>query len=291
MRYYHTAIKLRCLQVLLCLPLLSAAQTPLVFFNHALLVLDSSDYRLFSTSSFVKDSLAGFFSRSTQTGTTSWSGAYLFGASTYLELFPPSGSDHADGTAAFALSTETVGDLDQLKAILGKQHLVHTEIKNRKLADTLVPWFQALYFDDTGVSGRAVINCWLMEYEMSWFLFNHLDTSNNSVKRSGYLASHRTERQDKYLADITGIVFYASETEIAYYTKLLLHCGLTKTAEGSLQTPDHFRISFTKSTHRHKYPVQQITFSTAKPIHKDIRISENILLHLKGKTGSLNFNE
>jgi hypothetical protein len=219
-------------------------QIPSLQINHAYLVLDSSDYSALTNSDFVKNEFSGFFTRSTSTNTTSWTGAYIFGDINYLEIFAPSASEHPVGTSAISLGADHIGDLEKVEEILAKNYKTRLELKQRNINDSLVPWFQALYIIDSSFSKISNISFWIMEYKKDYFLFNHLATVGDSVSRRAYLIQHEEKRKNKFLKRFSGIEFYATTPEINFYRLLLSKCGFKKTGRNSFISSEGFTIIF-----------------------------------------------
>lgn len=267
-----------------------AGQVPSLQINHAFLVLDSSDYSALTNSDFIKNEFSGFFTRSTSTNTTSWTGAYIFGDINYLEIFAPSGSEHPVGTSAFSLGADHIGDLVKTKDILAKKYRTQIEIKQRKVKDSIIPWFQALYIIDSSFSNFASISFWIMEYEKDYFLFNHWDTNGDSVTRKVYLLQHEEKRRNKILKRFSGIEFYATKSEVDFYSFLLLNCGFTKISLTSFISTEGFKITFKPKLKSSKYSIKNLQFATSKSSHQEIAISDHIKVVLNGDVGSLEFN-
>lgn len=268
----------------------SFSQNPSLQFNHSFIVLDSSDYLALTSSDFVKNELAGFFTRSTNTKTISWTGSYIFGDMNYLEIFAPSGSEHPLGTSAISLGSDRVEDLQKAEEVLSKTYKTQIELKQRKVKDSILPWFRALYILDSGFAETSNISFWIMEYERDYFLFNHWDTSRNLVSRKIYLDQHKEKRENKYLSRFTGIEFYATKSEIDFYNSVLIKCGFRKVDYHSYISTEGFTISFQLKPKGSKYTLKNLWFETMKSVFRTIQISDHIKIDLKGEVGSIEFN-
>ncbi len=174
-------------------------QTPKMQFNHCFLVLDSADYSALINSEFIKNEFSGFFTKKSTTSYMSWIGAYIFGDINYLEIFAPSASEHKTGSSAIALSADHIGDLLILQKKFTEDYITKIEIKDRKVSDTLIPWFKALYINDSIFFSKSNIGFWIMEYEKDYFSFNQLKTIGDSVSRIQYLKQHDEKRENKSL--------------------------------------------------------------------------------------------
>src|SRR5262245_25938423 len=91
----------------------SAADRQLLYFNHAYTVLDRTTADAIENSDYLRD-FASFEIRTTTGGGTTWTGRYLYGQHTYLELFAEGdlpGQDAEFGSAGMGVMTEHAGDL------------------------------------------------------------------------------------------------------------------------------------------------------------------------------------
>lgn len=284
---------LRSLILSICLPLLftatSIAQQTRAQFNHAFIVLDSSDYDALLRSQFIQDEFSGFFTRSSVTNTSSWTGAYIFGDKNYVEFFGPSGSQHKVGDAAMAFGFDRIGEIYKMQTILNKNYNTTIETRQRKMNDSLVAWFDALYITDSVFFAQSHIETWFMEYRKEYFLFNKFPASQDLVSRKNYLLQHADKRKGKYLSEFTGITFYATEAEINYYSSLLLRSGFKQMPNLSFKSTEGFIIDFQKRTVHTKYAIKSFQFSTTTPVFKDIEISNGIHIHITGNKGEINF--
>ena len=259
-------------------------------FNHAYLVLDSADYTALISSDFIKNEFAGFFTRSTSTNSVSWTGAYFYGDINYLEIFAPSASEHPVGSSAMSLGTDRVGDLLKMKAILAKDYTIQLEHSQRKVNDSLISWFEALYIKDSTFFKASSILFWIMEYEKDYFLFNKLDFREDSVSRKTYLAQHEEKRRNKYLQRFTGLEFQATKSEIHYYCSLLLKCGFRKIKKNTFLSTEGFKMSFLPRQKDAKYSINSLQFVTTKPSFQTVKISNRLKVILNGDTGNFQFN-
>lgn len=272
------------------LTIAALGQSPKLQFNHAFVVLDSTDYSALINSQFIKNEFSGFFTRSTSTSSASWTGAYIFGDINYLEIFAPSASEHHIGNSAIALGPDNSGDLQKANDILSKYYKTKVELKERKVNDNLIPWFEALYIIDSSFSSNSDIDFWIMEYKKEYFQFNHWNINGDSVTRKAYLAQHEEKRKGKFLKRFTGITFYGSKTEIQFYSSLLLLCGFTKSSRNSFISLEGFLISFVPKKPNSLYSVRSLQFETSKPSFQKISISDHIQITFQGQKGQIKFN-
>ncbi|MBP2471321.1 hypothetical protein JOF53_000193 [Crossiella equi] len=139
----------------------------LLFFNHAYGVLDRETADAIEHSAYLKD-FANFEVRTTTgSGGEVWTGRYLMGRETYLELFGV--GDLAGtklGNTGMAVSTEHQGDSSTVVKRLTGQGIKPIEFtQTRDFGDGKpVPWFDAVYPTDQFDSFFA----WSMEYRQEY---------------------------------------------------------------------------------------------------------------------------
>ena len=120
----------------------SSSDRQLLFYNHSYGVLDRETADAIEHSDYLKD-FANFLVRTTTgTGGQTWTGRYLMGRETYLELFGVgdiSGPDGTLGSAGLGLSTERDGDLATAATLYAEaaeaaQNLAERDHLNREAA-------------------------------------------------------------------------------------------------------------------------------------------------------------
>lgn len=258
-------------------------------FNHCFLVLDSSDYLKLTSSAFINNEFSGFFTKNTITGSASWTGAYLFGDNNYLEIFAPSASNHQVGNSAIALGTDYTGDLLSIQKVLEKDFKIKVELKERKVNDSLIPWFQALYIVDSSFFSQSNIDFWIMEYQREYFSFNHWNSHGDSITRKQYLAQHEEKRKNKYLKRFTGITFCVNENVRLFYSSLLLKCGFKQVSNNAFISSEGFKIGFKLKEPTDTYSIKSIQFVTSTPSHREITISNHINIIINDTEGEIIF--
>ncbi|MDX6363856.1 MAG: hypothetical protein QOC85_2866, partial [Streptomyces sp.] len=150
-------------------PLLPSRQ--LLFYNHAYGVLDRETADAIEHSGYLRE-FANFQVRTTTgSGGTTWTGRYLYGRETYLELFGVGdlpGQDAAFGSTGMGLSVEHAGDLDTVIQRLRDQGVANPVDfqQTRDFGDGVpVPWFDAVLTTEQYDSFGA----WGMEYRPEYF--------------------------------------------------------------------------------------------------------------------------
>ncbi|MFJ7339161.1 DUF5829 family protein [Streptomyces sp. NPDC101110] len=207
-----------------------AAAGRLLFYNHAYGVLDRVTADAIEHSAHLRD-FADFQVRTTTgAGGQTWTGRYLRGRETYVELFGVGdvpGKDGTLGSAGLGVSTERAGDLpvvvDRLRKA-GVSEPVEFQ-QTRDFGDGVpVPWFDAVL--TTGE--YDLFGAWGMEYRPEYFADPRSGTEPAShpgdVGRERYLPD---TYRDRRMRDVTGIRIAVTARDLASTVPLLKAGGLT----------------------------------------------------------------
>jgi hypothetical protein len=199
------------------------ADRQLLFYNHAYGVLDRETADAVEHSGYLRD-FANFQVRTT-TGADgrTWTGRYLMGRETYLELFGEGdlpGQDGTSGAAGLGLSTERAGDLATVTGRLRDQGVEPVEFRQtRDFGDGVpVPWFDAVFTTTT----YDAFGAWGMEYLPEYFADPRGNTEPASypgdVGRERYLSD---DYQDRLMRDVTYVHLGVTETDLGNTVPLL----------------------------------------------------------------------
>ncbi|MFJ3877874.1 DUF5829 family protein [Streptomyces sp. NPDC090077] len=202
---------------------------PLLFYNHAYGVLDRETADAVEHSAYLRD-FANFQVRTTTgAGGETWTGRYLMGRETYLELFGVGdlpGQDGTLGAGGLGLSAERAGDLATVTARLRDQGVPDpvTFRQTRDFGDGVpVPWFDAVF-----TTGQYdAFGAWGMEYLPEYFADPRGNTEPASrpgdVGRERYLSDGY---RDHLMKDVTSIRLGLTARDLANTVPLLRAGGL-----------------------------------------------------------------
>ena len=196
----------------------------LLFYNHSYGVLDRETADAIEHSGYLRD-FANFQVRTT-TGADgqTWTGRYLTGRETYLELFGVgdiAGQDGTLGSAGLGLSTERAGDqatvIERLKAEGVTDPVLF--LQTRDFGDGVpVPWFDAVL---TTLEYDAY-DAWAMEYRPEYFADPRGNTEPaafpGDVGRERYLSDLY---RDRLMRDVTSVRFAVTAGDLADTVPLL----------------------------------------------------------------------
>ncbi|GGN09417.1 hypothetical protein GCM10011609_56430 [Lentzea pudingi] len=209
----------------------------MLFYNHAWGTFDRATADAVEHSRYLRE-FADFEVRTT-TGADGkvWTGRYLRGRETYLEVFglgDVPGQDGELGAAGLGLSTERDGDIEKLKVRLraaGEKPIDF--LQTRDFGDGKpVPWFDSLFL----VEKYERFGAWAMEYRDEY-----MDDPRSKVGPARFPGDVTRERylpdayQDKLMRDITFIRLAVTPSDLADTLPLLRAGGFSLwTEDGSV---------------------------------------------------------
>ncbi|MCX4966592.1 DUF5829 family protein [Streptomyces sp. NBC_00654] len=200
------------------------APRQLLFFNHAYGVLDRETADAIEHSGYLRD-FAEFQVRTT-TGAdgATWTGRYLMGRETYLELFGVGdlpGQDGTHGSTGMGISAERAGDLKTVVQRLRDQGTADpVEFRQtRDFGDGVpVPWFDAVFT----TTQYDAFGAWGMEYLAEYFADPRGNTEPaaypGDVGRERYLSDGY---RSHVMRDVTSVRLAVTEGDLADTVPLL----------------------------------------------------------------------
>lgn len=200
----------------------------MLFYNHAYGVLDRETADAIERSDYLRD-FANFQVRTTTgAGGQTWTGRYLMGRETYLELFGVGdlpGQDGTFGSTGMGISAERAGDLVTVTERLRDQGIADP-IEFRQTRDfgdgVPVPWFDAILTTDQYDGFGA----WAMEYLPEYFADPRSNTEPadypGDVGRERYLSDGYS---DHLMRDVTSVRLAVTERDLADTVPLLRAAG------------------------------------------------------------------
>lgn len=202
----------------------TATERQRLFYNHAYGVLDRETADAIEHSAHLRDFAAFQVRTTTGAGGQTWTGRYLMGRETYLELFGVGdlpGKDGTLGATGMGVSTEHAGDLPAVIERLRKAGITDpvTFRQTRDFGDGVpVPWFDTVF--TTGE--YDLFGAWGMEYRPEYFADPRGDTEPAShpgdVGRERYLPD---TYRDRLMRDVTGIRLAVTARDLADTVPLL----------------------------------------------------------------------
>ncbi len=206
-----------------------AGERQLLFYNHVWGTFDRATADAVEHSAYLR-AFSNFEVRTTTGADGSvWTGRYLRGRETYLEVFGTGdvgGQDGELGAAGLGLSTERDGDIEKLKTRMRAAGLSPIDfLQTRDFGDGKpVPWFDSTYLIET----YDRFGAWAMEYRDEY-----LDDPRSEVGPARFPGDVSRERylpdayQGKLMRDITLIRLAVTASDLAATLPLLRSGGLS----------------------------------------------------------------
>ncbi|GAB1510503.1 DUF5829 family protein [Actinophytocola sp. KF-1] len=196
----------------------------LLHFNHIYGVLDAGTADAIEHSFYLRR-FANFELRTTTgAGGHTWTGRYLLGRETYLELFGAGdlpGPDGGMGAGGMGLSTECARDLPEVIDELREQGITRPIefTQTRDFGDGKpIPWFDSVFTTDR----YDAFGAWAMEYRPEYFADPRSKTEPPShagdVGRERYLSD---DYRHHLMRDVTGLRIAVTARDLANTVPLL----------------------------------------------------------------------
>jgi len=190
---------------------------PPVLLNHLYVVLDSETMAAIVASPLITDELGSFATRTTTANAGErWTGHYLRGKNTYIELFGPGGfRDARPGMVGIGFGVEDSGGVAALSAAFSARGIAFDTSTRVRLVDGReIPWFfvGALALPD---SVTPTLNTWVMEYHLAWAAHQAAtDSVSPSVitRRRFFKPAYDTHR---LLGDVVGATVAIPPSELS----------------------------------------------------------------------------
>jgi hypothetical protein len=170
--------------------------------NHLYVTLRKETVEAIASSQFLRERFGIVQTETVNTGTESWTGTYLLGWTSYLELFAPGGADgFTEGSSGIGFSVPRLGSGAVVKERLGAGSGETATSFLRALQvdeQTSVPWFEAISLKS--LEGPAFA-AWLMDFRPEIVEYRKVAGSGEGVvERHAYTAAKFTapDRREVY---------------------------------------------------------------------------------------------
>lgn len=274
-----------------------AGQGQLLFFNHAYGVFDRATADAVEHSAYLRE-FANFQVRTTTgSGGQTWTGRYLLGRETYLEVFGVGdlpGQDGTVGAGGMGVSVERSGGLAQVVQRLRNQGIEHPlELaQTRDFGDGIpVPWFDAVF--TTGE--YDAFGAWGMEYREEYFADPRGKTE--PANHPGDVGRERTlpdDYRDHLMRDLTSIRLAVTARDLANTVPLLRAGGfdLRRVAGGGVVARGGSTTIRLDAVPREKAGLRQVGMSLNRPVENrhDERLGRSTLTVGPGPRAVWNFD-
>jgi hypothetical protein len=206
------------------------AGRPEVLLNHLSVVLDAATARDVAANAFLKDTFASVSVKANVSNDGKrWTGTYLYGERTYLELYEAGPAQGEPGSSGVALGVEHPGDVGRLVQPLadagGEATVVLRTVQGPSTAQ--VPWFYQLRVVYRGDPPSNTTR-WVMEYQKDFL--RTVEPGKDGTTRTQLAA--RFQEKGRLVKDITGATVALAEREMERFVKELQVYGWAVRTEG-----------------------------------------------------------
>ncbi len=220
------------------------------YFSHCFLVLDTNTFRAIETSSFLRDSFAfaPIITSTVNGGKQSYTGLYLFGCQTYLEMFK-SEKKQPVGACGIGLQVEKPGGLKILVDSFKKYLNLSYDSRSRKANDGI----EYLYAYKTDLYGNEknmeqLFSSWIMEFDTSFMRSKFTLKYHNDITRETF--QQNRFRKDLYLKDVKKLIVYLPETDKQSFINIAsrMHAIIIRNHRGIIISYDNFEMEIRKAS-------------------------------------------
>lgn len=200
-----------------------------VHLNHVIIHVDASTRSAITQSAFLKNEFAAF-----EIGTVAiedgggWSGLYIDGERTYIEIF-----GHSPGAAGICLGVDHIRGLEDACAVLSQPGRIHSaDLVKRQLDGQEIPWFRYVDLLDADASFTSCI----MEYDQDFLRRSRpgLNAGQGGISRKQYNAARF--RPERYLKDISEVTVALAPADLALFGSQLAALGYAETSAAEART-------------------------------------------------------
>jgi hypothetical protein len=168
-------------------------------FNHLYVTLEPETLESITTSEFIAENFCTMSRDTVQADEESWTGIYLRGKHTYLELFAPNGAKELkEGFSGIGFNTQQAGQInlinERLKSLVAREIQPHLRIRQTEKGK--VPWFYYLSITD---SQREAFAPWLMEFHQDYLDYKGIKPSKTGdFSRAAYMKTLDTKENSLF---------------------------------------------------------------------------------------------
>ena len=201
--------------------------------NHVVANLDSETSEAIAKSAFLREYFAAVEQRTSATADgDSWTGFYLYGRDTSVEIFAPAPS-FPPGEGAVGLGVDEQGGLAQLSLMAraaGRPFESHM-VKKQEPDGRVIPWFMSGTISPE--RKEAPFGVWVMEYQPAFMAARFAGTSHdpNDVSRRSYLSTRY--RPERWLENVSGAHFLTPARERDEFADTLAAYGWQVNRQGN----------------------------------------------------------
>jgi hypothetical protein len=240
-------------------------------FNHLYVTLDPDTLESIARSEFISQEFCTISRDTVKTETESWTGTYLRGKHSYIELFPPGGAEGLrEGFSGLGFNSQRAGDMDivrkKIRSLSETQEIL-SDLQVRETEAGQVPWFHYL---SVNPAERGAFASWLMEFHPDYLAYKNIElTREGCFDRAAYLKTLETSETSLF-DDISEIHLELTVSEQEELAFLLQGFGYESSGggDGTTYHSDRFLIRVYQTVSP-RYRIRRVVCAIADRPHPE----------------------
>lgn len=266
-----------------------------VVISHVFFCIDSISYQNLFKHEFIAELFANTHESSSKTLTDSWTGKYLMGRQSYLEVFAPAQKDTGlqvgdkFGDVGIVFRTKKPGDINRIDSIIttdkrkGELTLMKYEEKER-----IIPFNYNLYLSNPEI--QETFRPYIEEFTAGFLTRCGFTESEikAGITEEQFREKRRGKKYEKLYDNIDQIELTLTANEFKYLAETLKYVGFSQI--GYRFTNKRLQIVCLIQEDR-KYKLKAIQFSLVHPVDElNIHISKQLSFTASGAKASFQFD-
>ena len=266
-----------------------------VVISHVFFCVDSLTYQNLFKHDFIAKQFAYSSESSNKTLTDSWTGKYLMGQQSYIEVFEPNDKKallqlgDKFGDVGLVFRTKKPGDIHKIDtSVKADKRDTHLELMKYETDGKTIPFNYNLYLTNGDL--EETFMPYVEEYTTDFLKLRGFTEREikSGITEQQFRAKRRGKNYEKLFDNIEKIELILTQKEFEYLAETLKYIGFSRT--GHRFTNNGLEILCSVQENR-KYKLKAIYFSLlAEPESITIEISKNLTFSASGRKASFQFN-
>jgi Family of unknown function (DUF5829) len=264
--------------------------------NHVFFCIDSVTYENLFKHEFISKVFADTRESSSKTLTDSWTGKYLLGRDSYIEVFASNSNKKTNaqlgdkfGDVGIVFKTKILGDINKIDRLI-KTNKRNTQLKINEYESEgkIIPFNYNLYLSNADL--QETFRPYVEEKTMEFLKICGFTESEikSEITAEQFREKVRGKRFDKLYDNIEKIELILTDGEFEYLAETLKYFGFLQM--GHRFTNNKLEIVCSVQQNR-KYKLKAIHFTLLDKVEDiNIEISKNLTLRASGVNASFQFN-
>jgi hypothetical protein len=266
-----------------------------VVISHIFFCVDSVTYQNLFNDDFIAKTFACCTESSSKTFTDSWTGKYLMGRRSYIEVFavndkkPQPELGDKPGDAAIVFRTTKPGEICKIDArVKADKRDTHLELMKYESEGKIIPFNYNLYLSNVAL--QETFRPYVEEFTTDFLKLCGFSESEikDGVTAEQFGEKRRGKKYEKLYDNIEKVELVLTNEEFEYLARSLKYFGFSQT--GNRFANDGLEIICSIQQNR-KYKLKAIHFTLLnKTEDTKIEISKNLIFKASGATASFEFH-